>query len=51
MTRDGGGKAKRNKRRQRKSGMPYDKEKNARIAPPKTTSVGEAQLFLNLWKL
>lgn len=48
----GGGKAKpNNKRRQRKSGMPYDKEKHAKSAPTKVASVGEAQLFLHLWKL
>ncbi|CAJ1942062.1 unnamed protein product [Cylindrotheca closterium] len=47
----GGGKAKRKARRQRKAGMPYDKEKHAKTIPCKTASVGEAQLFLNLWKL
>lgn len=49
--RGGGRKFKRNNRRQRKSGMPYDKDKHAKISPAKRTSVGEAQLFLNLWKL
>jgi len=51
LTAAGGGKVKRNKRRQRRSGIPYDKASHMKSSSAKTASVGEAQLFLNLWKI
>lgn len=51
MTVAGGGKARQNKRRQRKAGAPYDNKRHTKSSSAKTASVGEAQLFLNLWKI
>lgn len=52
-TTTGGGKTKRNKRRKRKSGAPYPNRTKFSETQTKTkdSSVGEAQLFLHLWKI
>ena len=47
----GGGKVKRKSRPLRKGSSPYNKDKKKVQNDKKAASVGEAQLFLNLWKI
>ncbi len=47
----GGGKVKRKSRRNGNGSSPYNKDKKKVQNDKKAASVGEAQLFLNLWKI